>query len=326
MDLTLVNSFVAVAEETSFSTAARHLFISQQSLSKQIARLEEELGTELLVRTRPLRLTQDGKLFLQTAKEILRLKQEFDENSTHGHSEEKYIHVAIEHTIARSILPKVLPRYLRRHPDTYVRISEESPEALEKSVSGEGIDLVVGSISAAPSSYKAVPLCRKEQLLVVPKAVLRSLAGESYEQKRKEFSLGADMRYFESAPFIRQSRDSSGGRSLQSYLKYYSIHPHFVCELTNAENAFQLAVSGMGVLVYAKLFWDMLPPSAQEDYRKTIEIFPLPYLPDTDKVCAYFHRDAEEQGRTQELLALFTNFFADYEHGILWTPESEVRL
>ena len=39
MDFSLINSFIAVAEEGSFSTAAKHLFLSQQSLSKQIAKL-----------------------------------------------------------------------------------------------------------------------------------------------------------------------------------------------------------------------------------------------------------------------------------------------
>ena len=112
MDFTLINSFIAVAEEGSFSTAAKHLFLSQQSLSKQIAKLESELGTELLVRSRPLRLTQNGKLFLQTAKEMVKLKQEFEETcGTAGRGEES-IHVGMEHTIARAILPRVLPRYM----------------------------------------------------------------------------------------------------------------------------------------------------------------------------------------------------------------------
>jgi len=320
MDFTLIGSFVAVAEEGSFSTAAKHRFISQQSLSKQIARLEEELGTELLMRTRPLRLTQDGKLFLQTAKEMLQLKAQFDENSSRSKGGTNVIHVGIEHTIARSILPRVLPRYIRRHPDTFVRISEESPEALEKTVYREGVDLVIGSISAPPPAYKTVPLCKKEQLLVVPKSIMRSLAGSSYASKCAEFASCADMRYFESAPFIKQPRDSSGGRSLLSYMKYYDISPKFVCELTNVENAFQLACSGMGVMVYAKLFWDMLDEQLQKDYLEKIDVFPLPYLPDTDKVCAYFNSSDEGHGCTPELLALFTDFFADYEHGIMWEP------
>ena len=235
MDFTLINSFIAVAEEGSFSTAAKHLFLSQQSLSKQIAKLEAELGTELLVRSRPLRLTQNGKLFLQTAKEMAKLKQEFEETCGTRVRGEETIRVGIEHTVARAILPRVLPRYMEAHPEVYVRISEESPEELEKTVDHEGIDLVIGSISNPPASYKTVALCRKEQLLVVPKKLMRALAGDRCEALRDEFSRGVDLRFFDKAPFIKQPRNSSGGRSLMNYMKYYDVHPDFVCELTNVE-------------------------------------------------------------------------------------------
>ena len=317
MDFTLINSFIAVAEEGSFSTAAKHLFLSQQSLSKQIAKLESELGTELLVRSRPLRLTQNGKLFLETAKEMVKLKQAFDETCGTRRSGAESVHLGIEHTIARAILPRVLPRYMDAHGEVYVRISEESPEELEKTVAHEGIDLVIGSISNPPSSYKTVELCRKEQLLVVPKPLMRALAGGRYESLCAEFSRGVDLRYFEKLPFIRQPRNSSGGRSLMSYMKYYDVSPNFVCELTNVENAFQLALSGVGVLVYAKIFWDMLEESLQEDYREKIELFPLPYLPDTDKVCAYCRFD-DGQSPAAELLSLIEAFLRDYENGKLW--------
>ena len=315
MDFTLINSFIAVAEESSFSTAAKHLFLSQQSLSKQIAKLESELGTELLVRSRPLRLTQNGKLFLQTAKEMIKLKQEFEEDCGMQVRAEDTIRVGIEHTLARAILPRVLPRYLAEHPEVFVRISEESPEELEKAVSHEGVELVVGSISSPPPSYRGVALCRKEQLLVVPKKLLRELAGNRNGELCAEFSESVDLRFFENAPFIKQPRSSSGGRSLMNYMKYYDVRPNFVCELTNVENAFQLALSGVGVLVYAKIFWDMLDPKLQEDYRELIEVFPLPYLPDTDNVCAYFRRDGGTEGRTAELLELFAEFFRQYENG-----------
>ena len=318
MDFTLISSFIAVAEEGSFSTAAKNLFLSQQSLSKQIAKLEAELGTELLVRSRPLRLTQNGKLFMQTAKEMLKLRDEFEDAcGTHLAGEER-IHVGIEHTIARAILPRVLPRYMEAHGEVYVRISEESPEELEKAVAHEGIDLVIGSISSPPSSYRTVELCRKEQLLVVPKKLMRSLAGERYEPLCEEFSRGADLRFFEKASFIKLPRNSSGGRSLMSYMKYFGVSPDFVCELTNVENAFQLALSGVGALIYARIFWDMLDPALQADYRARVELFPLPYLPDTDKVCAYVRGDALEESRAAELLGFIERFLRDYENGELW--------
>lgn len=318
MDFTLLKSFIAVADEKSFSTAARHLFISQQSLSKQIAKLEEELGTPLFLRSRPLGLTRDGKLFYETAREILRLKQQYEESSSRTLGGAHFVHIGVEHTVARAVLPHVLPRFLRDHPDTYVKLSEDSPGVLQKSVSHEGVDLVIGSISATPENYETVSLCRKEQLLVVPKPIMRELCGADYDKIKAEFAEVADLSFFAQAPFIKIPTASSGGRALESYMKYYDISPRFVCELTNIENAFQLANSGLGVFIYAKLFWDMMAPELREDYLENIDVFPLPYLPNTDDVCAYYNRETGLRGKTKELFDSFVAFFDEYSKGELW--------
>ena len=312
MDFTLIKSYIAVAEEKSFSAASKHLFISQQTLSKQIAKIEEELDTTLLIRSRPLSLTNDGKLFLQTAKEILQLKQQFEENSSKSMGSSHFIHLGIEHTIARAILPHVLPAFLKEHPDTYVKLSEESPDVLQKAISYDGVDLVIGSISNTPENYEIIPLCRKEQLLVVPKPIMQALAGADYERMKALFSTVADLSWFENAPFIKIPHQCSGGRALSSYLKYYDISPRFVCELTNIENAFQLANSGLGIFIYSKLFWDMMAPELQEEYLKNIDIFPLPYLPDIDDVCAYYNREAGLRGKNRELFDTIRDFFDSY--------------
>ncbi|MDO4989873.1 MAG: LysR family transcriptional regulator, partial [Eubacteriales bacterium] len=311
----LLKSFIAVAEEKSFSSAAKNLFISQQTLSKQIAKLEEDLGTTLFIRSRPLALTPDGGHLLPIAKEILQLKQQFEESSSRSFSGSHYIHLGIEHTIARAILPRVLPSFLREHPDTFLKLSEESPDVMQKSISYDGVDLVIGSLGSVPEKFEAIPLCRKDHLLVVPKALMAELAGERLPELRERFSESADLSFFEKAPFIKIPRQSSGGRALSSYLKYYDINPRFVCELTNIENAFQLANAGIGVFIYARVFWDMLSPELQRDYLKNIYIFPLPYLPDIEDVCAYYNREVGLHGMTQELFEAVRAFFEAYKSG-----------
>ena len=315
MDFVLLKSFIAVAEEKSFSSAAKNLFISQQTLSKQIAKLEEDLGTTLFIRSRPLALTPDGGHLLPIAKEILQLKQQFEESSSRSFSGSHYIHLGIEHTIARAILPRVLPSFLREHPDTFLKLSEESPDVMQKSISYDGVDLVIGSLGSVPEKFEAIPLCRKDHLLVVPKALMAELAGDRLSELRDRFSESADLSFFEKAPFIKIPRQSSGGRALSSYLKYYDINPRFVCELTNIENAFQLANAGLGVFSYARVFWDMLSPELQRDYLKNIYIFPLPYLPDIEDVCAYYNREVGLHGMTQELFEAVRAFFDAYKSG-----------
>ena len=64
--------FVAVSETRSFSAAARRLKLSPSAVSKLVTRIEDRLGTRLLVRsTRTLQLTPEGEVYLQRAQRIL---------------------------------------------------------------------------------------------------------------------------------------------------------------------------------------------------------------------------------------------------------------
>ncbi|SDK22354.1 LysR family transcriptional regulator [Streptomyces indicus] len=71
-DPRLLRCFVAVAEELHFTRAAAALFVAQQALSRDIRRLERELGAELFVRTtRQVQLTREGERLLPYARAVL---------------------------------------------------------------------------------------------------------------------------------------------------------------------------------------------------------------------------------------------------------------
>ncbi|MEU6775779.1 LysR family transcriptional regulator [Streptomyces sp. NPDC046759] len=72
MDPRLLRAFVTVAEELHFTRAAARLYVAQQALSRDVRRLERELGAELFVRTtRHVTLTADGERLLPHARRVL---------------------------------------------------------------------------------------------------------------------------------------------------------------------------------------------------------------------------------------------------------------
>src|ERR1700759_418684 len=73
LDLRLVRYFVAVAEHRHFGRAATALRVAQPSLSRQIRRLEQQVGVRLFDRTpQSTRLTKAGEVLLPRAKVLLR--------------------------------------------------------------------------------------------------------------------------------------------------------------------------------------------------------------------------------------------------------------
>ncbi|MFG2290843.1 LysR family transcriptional regulator [Streptomyces sp. NPDC048595] len=77
IDPRLLRAFVAVAEELHFTRAAGRLYVAQQALSRDIRRLERELGAALFVRTtRQVALTADGERLLPYARRVLAAHEE----------------------------------------------------------------------------------------------------------------------------------------------------------------------------------------------------------------------------------------------------------
>ncbi|GAA4019556.1 LysR family transcriptional regulator StgR [Streptomyces marokkonensis] len=77
LDPRLLRGFVTVAEDLHFTRAAARLYVAQQALSRDVRRLERELGAELFVRTtRQVTLTADGERLLPYARRVLQAQDD----------------------------------------------------------------------------------------------------------------------------------------------------------------------------------------------------------------------------------------------------------
>lgn len=127
MELRLLRSFVAVAEELHFSRAAARLGMAQPPLSRQIRGLEEELGVPLFLRTRrSVTLTEPGRQFLGAARDLLnRADQAVLQVQRMARGEAGRICLGMVSSVAyQDTLPRVLRAYRQRFPGVTVALRE----------------------------------------------------------------------------------------------------------------------------------------------------------------------------------------------------------
>jgi DNA-binding transcriptional LysR family regulator len=145
--------FVAVAEEQSFSQAARRLHIAQPPLSNQVKKLETELGVLLLERTsRGVLLTDAGELLLEEARRILlQVEQTVAIVRRVGRGEVGRLTVGFVPSASNSVLPPILQRFRQRSPGVELFLRELRPDLVVAALNDQQIDagLLFLPVSAA---------------------------------------------------------------------------------------------------------------------------------------------------------------------------------
>jgi LysR family nitrogen assimilation transcriptional regulator len=126
MDLRTLRYFIYVAEARSFSKAAVQLRVAQPALSRQIRKLEDEVGIALILRTRrQLELTDAGLLMLQRAHSLLRqAAQTADDVRAHGSRVQGTLTLGVSPTICEALVPRIVRECAGLHPELRLNFVE----------------------------------------------------------------------------------------------------------------------------------------------------------------------------------------------------------
>ncbi|MCR9983616.1 LysR family transcriptional regulator [Vibrio diabolicus] len=112
-------TFYHLIEQGSFSAAARHMSLTKSVVSKRIAKLEQELGVQLLYRTtRTLTLTEAGRAFFTHAKAVYQAVATAEESIVGlGKNLSGNIKVSVPTISGELILPQVINEFNQKYPD-----------------------------------------------------------------------------------------------------------------------------------------------------------------------------------------------------------------
>lgn len=124
MELRVLHYFLTVAKEQSFTRAAEQLHITQPTLSRQLAALEEEFGTALFDRSgRKITLTDEGVLLKRRALEMIELEDKItDEIKGNDAAVEGVITIGSGEFAAVETLAEILSRFKKKYPRVQIAL------------------------------------------------------------------------------------------------------------------------------------------------------------------------------------------------------------
>ncbi|WP_226626274.1 LysR family transcriptional regulator [Alloyangia pacifica] len=144
-ELRTLRYFLCVAEEKNMTRASERLRIAQPALSRQIARLESDLGLKVFNRTaRGMELTEAGEILQRRAYAIMaQIAQAHHDVTAHAERPQGVVVVGMPPTPGEFITPPLLSRVKAEYPEIELRFVEGFSNALEHKLSQGEIGLAV---------------------------------------------------------------------------------------------------------------------------------------------------------------------------------------
>jgi DNA-binding transcriptional LysR family regulator len=243
MELGLLRSFAVLAEHLHFGRAARVLHLSQPALTKQIRRLEEELGAELFERgAHGTRLTAFGTTFLPLASELVkRAADVLEEGRRQASGEVGRLAIGFGRTTL-DLVPALVLKLRSIAPNVEIRLRDMSTAEQFAALEVGAID--VGFLrlpSSPPSGYASARVADDRMVLVTQSRAAR-----------RDLSL-ADCR---EAPFILLDGTRSPDFRAHTLLLFakYGFQPKVAQDVSEFSTALAFVRAGMGMtLVPASL-------------------------------------------------------------------------
>ena len=158
-------SFLESSSAGSFTRAAAQLGLTPAAVSKNVLKLEAELGVRLFNRsTRRIRLTTEGEAFALQARDALRALDDAVAQVSQGQAEPSgRVRISVGSSFGRRYVLPVLPELLRRHPLLQIEVSLDNRTA---DLVGEGYDIGIRGGVVRDSSLVARRIAQLPLVLV----------------------------------------------------------------------------------------------------------------------------------------------------------------
>lgn len=263
IELRHLRYFMAVAEELHFRKAAQRLFISQPGLSRQIAQLEQVLGTKLFNREqRKVTLTKSGEHFKNELQQLLsKLDLVFDQLKFIETGEEGELRIGFVGSAMQEIIPNALLHLNEKYPNLHASLNEMSNWDQIESLLHHKLDIGFVRLSEVPEPLSLQNVFSDTFSLVVPEGHwLKNQNLDSLLQLKDEhfilFSSGYSHGYYD---------------HVMSIFEDHGFTPKVSHRSVHANTIFRLVENNLGIAI--------VPTSLQHGYSLNVRFIELTLIP-----------------------------------------------
>ncbi|MDO5565464.1 MAG: LysR family transcriptional regulator [Planctomycetia bacterium] len=231
--------FCDVVSSKSFSRGASANNVSQSAATQTVHRLEKQLDTRLIDRTkRPFVLTPEGEICYEGFREIL---ETYDTVATRIRSLHDQvgglIRVAAIYSVGIHEMSRCMRNFMKAYPKVNIRLEYLHPHRVYQAVLDSEVDLGVVSYPTASPEINVIPLRSEEMAVIVP--VGHPLANEK----------SLELEQLEGVDYVAFNRELIIRRETDRHMRQRNIHVNIIMEFDNIETIKQAIEVGLGVSI-----------------------------------------------------------------------------
>jgi len=312
MDILSLYYFSELAKDLHMTHCANRLYISQQTLSNHILRMEDYYGMPLFERKPSLALTEAGTQVLAFAHSVLKQETNLkDMLAEVAHEERGVIRIGGSETRLSQTLPEILPRFSERYPRVDLQITNAISKELTEMVLENELDLAITvSDLTADARLLSRGLLKDQIYLCVSEPLLQQYYGDETAALKKRSLQGASVGDFSRLPFALTLNRM--GRMVKACFDEAGITPRAYITSTYTQIGAQTAIRQLT----ASFVPQMVLVSLSRSLPKDLNIFPLRLQgePVALELTSITNRDRYLTGYTRFLQDQICEIFSYVQH------------
>ena len=278
MDFKQLESFVAIVKYKSFTNAAKHLYISQPTISSHMQALEEELQTPLIIRTtKNIEITPRGWELYKCASDILSLRDNL--LKSWSSEKQKMIQLGVSTIPSAYIIPEILPEFGSLFPDVYFNVHQNDSQGIVDAMLSGQYDVGMIGMPCENKLLNCTPFYEDRIVMITP-------VNEYFLNLKKNPQITADL--LRNTPIIMRENGSGSLKRADYILESMGIQPeelNVVARINDQESLKNLTASGLGV--------SFISEKAAENFvkEKRLLAFDLPKSLATRSLYLIYHKN-----------------------------------